>query len=533
MNQTRFEARTGCRMAGRLIAAFLVMGATASAADLDMMGLILLRAATTNLDGSGVRVAQIEALANSNMPPPFEVNPAVVALPVDKFAYFTGPPTAATPASSSTFPNALGSASGHAGAVGSYFYGMAGGMSTNIQHVDNYEANYFFFTVVPGLTAIDDRIVNQSFISPGSTNGQRQIYDSNYDNYAAQYNTLFISGIGNGGAVNSPSTCYNGIGVGAYGGASSTGPTPDNGRSKPDIVAPAAVTSYSTPRVSGSAAILLQAGLRGDGGADTNAAVDARVLKALLLNGAIKPANWLNPSPSPFDPRYGSGVLNVFNSYNQLAGGKNGYIESGSVSIGGDHPPLGATGNVNSLSGWDLNTSSSTVLSDGINHYYFDLRAASGDAAYTATATLVWNRQAFQTGINNLDFYLYDAVSGNLMGASTSVVDNVEHLHIPRLPQGRYDLQVLKRGGTVVSLSETYALAFEFFAVPLNIVPSERGVVLTWPDYPAGFVLQSAPSLNEPVTWNPVDLTPVVTNRHNVVEISPPDGNQFFRLRRP
>ena len=72
------------------------------------------------------------------------------------------------------------------------------------------------------------------------------------------------------------------------------GPTSD-GRSKPDIVSPGSgATSFSTPFVSGSAAVLMQAALRGDGGADTNSANDNRTIKALLLNGAVKPADWTN-----------------------------------------------------------------------------------------------------------------------------------------------------------------------------------------------------------------------------------------------
>ena len=214
------------------------------------------------------------------------------------------------------------------------FMACPGGVATNVTHVDNYDANYFVrfphYLVRPPTDRVAvlgqyDPVVNQSFIfcnadythSPatGTT------IDSAYDNYAAQYKTLFVSGVGNGGAGRyPPATCYNGIGVGAYGGGSSTGPTLDNGRAKPDITAPASETSYSTPQVAGAAAVLMQAGLRGDGGSDTNSAADIRTVKALLLNGAIKPADWTNGAASPLDARYGAGVLNVFNSYKQLAG---------------------------------------------------------------------------------------------------------------------------------------------------------------------------------------------------------------------
>src|SRR5204862_3877198 len=99
---------------------------------------------------------------------------------------------------------------------------------------------------------------------------------------------------GNGGSVQSPSTAYNGISVGAFGGSSSVGPTL-NGRCKPDLTAPEGLTSFSTPQVAGAAAILLQAAARGDGGSgSTTDLSDIRMVKALLLNAAQKPAAWTN-----------------------------------------------------------------------------------------------------------------------------------------------------------------------------------------------------------------------------------------------
>jgi hypothetical protein len=83
----------------------------------------------------------------------------------------------------------------------------------------------------------------------------------------------------------------------------------------------------------------MQAALRGDGGSDTNSAADIRTIKSLLLNGAVKPPGWTNFPPQPLDTNYGAGVLNVFNSYKQLAGGKHSYVDSSSVATGGAHPP--------------------------------------------------------------------------------------------------------------------------------------------------------------------------------------------------
>jgi hypothetical protein len=283
--------------------------------------------------------------------------------------------------------------------------------------------------------------------------------------------------------------------------------------------------------VTGAAVILLEAAVRGDGGSATNVAADARTIKALLLNGAVKPADWSNPGVSPFDPRYGAGVLNVFNSYKQLTGGKHPYVASSSVSAGGPHPATVGSGNVSSLYGWDFNTNTSSSLpaSDGVNHYYFNL---TSNSLFTGTATLVWNRQLNTTGINQLDLYLYNATSGSLIALSSNTVDNVKHISVPHLPPGRYDLQVLKSSGNSVSSSETYALAFEFFTMPLSLTPSGNNVVITWPDYPAGFVLESTATPTSSGSWSAVSATPTVTNNQNSVTISTSSGQQFFRLNR-
>jgi len=524
----------------QFLLAFVFLGQMAARAqNLDTIGVTLLRSVTTNLNGTGIQVGQAEAGA-----PYWEVNPGSsgVGQLTNRFTYFysTSPYTSVSTAN--TFTNSLGLESGHADYVGGIFYGMSGGTATDVTHVDNYEAVTLYYYSGNNSRSIIDRVVNQSFIFcnadyshlPVST--EQQI-DQQYDNYAAQYKILFVSGAGNGGPTNQaqiypPASCYNGIGVAAYGGGSCTGPTLDNGRAKPDITAPATETSFSTPQVAGAAAVIEQAGLRGDGGSDTNDAADLRTVKALLLNGAIKPGDWTNGPASPLDARYGAGVLNVFNSYKQLAGGRHVYIVSTSVSTGGAHPPTGASGTVSTLSGWDFNTNTSSSSSDGVNHYYFNATNGVSNATFTATATLVWNRQRNQTAINNLNLFLYTAANSNLVAVSTSAVDNVEHLFVPSLAPGRYDLQVWKAGGSFVSSSETYALAFEFFSLPLGIARSGTNVVLTWPIYPAGFVLQAAANLVAPV-WNTNNPAPAVTNNQNSVVVGVTNISQFFRLWRP
>lgn len=518
--------------------ALLLAAGTAGlgAGTLDTIGVVLLRAVTTNLSGAGVRVAQPEANENgTNQPLAFQVNPSnsAVAQSPGLFAYASHLGTA------SVFPNSVGTESGHADGVAGFFYGRSGGVATNVAHVDSLEADYFYdtFINVPAPPNPNARVINQSFIFGALPVSSQQAVDSVYDDAAASHDTLFVSGIGNGGQVCAPATCYNGIGVGAYGGGSSVGPTVDNGRCKPDLTAPAGATSFSTPQVAGAAAVLLQAGLRGDGGGDTNNASDSRTLKALLLNGAVKPANWTNATTSPLDARYGAGVLNVFNSYRQLAGGKHPAIEQTTVSPGAAHPPGSATTDIPVWSGWDFTTSSSSRTSDTIKHYYFNLTNAAGDSPFTATATLVWNRQNGQSGINDLNLYLYDTATDALVAESISGVDNVEHLYLETLPPGRYDLQVLKRGGSSpqrLTSGEDYALAWDFFNLALGITPvSETAVVLTWPIYPAGFGLQSNTNLTSPGAWSAVTGTPTVSNGLNHLQLTLTGEHRFFRLARP
>jgi hypothetical protein len=523
------------------LATIFFVSLTARAQSLDQIGVTLLRATTTNLNGAGIRVAQAEASA-----PAFEVNPAAVNQPVSLFAYLS------STGSSSTFPNSVGTESGHADGVGGYFYGLPGGVATNVIHVDNYDADHFFNDLISATfpASINAPVANQSFIFCNSDYshfpvGTEQSIDSQYDDYAAQFKTLFISGAGNGGPTNQArvfpaATCYNGLGVAAYGGNSCIGPTLDNGRCKPDITAPAGVTSFSTPQVAGAAAILMQAALRGDGGSDTNSAFDIRTIKALLLNGAVKPANWTNSNSSPLDARYGAGIVNVFNSYRQLAGGKQSFIAATTVATGGAHPPNGAAATLGVLSGWDNSSITSGKLPtqfDAVNHYYFDVtnNVANGAGHFIATATLVWSRQKNQSAINDLNLFLYDCANSNLVASSASAVDNVEHLYAPRLTPGRYDLQVWKAGGLgIVSAAETYALAWAFAPAPaLTITNAGTNLALAWPIYPAGFVVQSAANLTSP-NWSTSNLLPpIFTNNQNVIWLNATNAAQFFRLRQP
>lgn len=453
-----------------LVAATLFAGAVEGFGQgSDPIGVSALRAYDPTLTGSGVVVAQAEAIYSGS--DGFEVNPSATGQSGSNFVYIGENGSVAT-----GYPNSVGSESGHADHVGELFYGDVNtsdpeGVAPGVSEIYNYEADYFVNTIVGNETAISARIVNQSFVATTGDNAEQAQIEQMYDNYAARYNTLFISAVGNGGQVYAPGSAYNGIGVAAYGGASSTGPTYD-GRSKPDITAPEAATSFSTPLVAGAAAILLQAAERGDAGTGTESnASDARVLKALLLNGAVKPPGWTHTDTAPLDPNYGAGILNVDNSYMNLRAGEHGISGATSGSVGSI-----ASGSIVPDEGWDFASISTAKVSGSYtaesNHYLFDLTGATAPE-FTLTSTLTWDRHNGQTDINNLDLYLFDATTGTDVAVSDSTIDNVQELYVQDLAPGNYDLVVMKAGGTsvnsggtVVSGAESYALAFNFAPVP-------------------------------------------------------------------
>jgi hypothetical protein len=510
------------------------------------VGITQLQALNTNLNGSGIRVAQPEAVNDTNND--WEMDPTNIPQPNSLFTYFTNG------ASTNSYPNALSGDSGHADAVGQCFYGPGTevdpngpleGAATNVAHVDDYEADYFYGDIIAAASPanIHDSVVNQSFTFGQLDTTDQQTVDSQYDNYSMKYQTLFVSAVNNGGPVCAPGTSYDCIGVGAYHGNSSYGPTIDNGRCKPDIVTPglAGDTSFTTPYVSGSATVLMQAGLRGDGGGDTNSAANMITVKALLMNGAVKPADWMNHPPEPLDTNYGAGVLNVFNSYEELAAGKHGYNFSTNIPTGTAHPPVATAASVPILNGWDYNTNISSTNYDAVKHYFFNVTNSISGTTFTLTATLIWNRHHnsnYETGplgINNLFLFLYNAANSNLVGSSTSVVDNVQQVFVPQLPQGRYDLQVWKAGGAgIISTNESYALAWEMFSDFLSVKQYGTNVCLTWPAYPAGFAVAEAASLNAPVSWSTNGIPgPVYTNNENVIWMNPGNNEEYFRLQTP
>ena len=414
---------------------------------LDQAGITQLRALDPTLLGTGVNVAQVEAEESTNA---WEVSPSAVGLPGSLFTYSSYYGTVAGQS-----PNAVGDISGHANSVGSIFFGASQGVTPNVSRIDSYECSYFWSLLYYN-TATQARVFNQSFIY--GTSGADQVYD----NYVAlNPSKIIVSAVGNGGGISAPASSYNVIAVAAYGGSSSVGPAAD-GRSKPDITAPGGATSFSTPVVSGVATVLVQAGLRGDGGAGTQTnATDSRTVKALLLNGAVKPADWTHSATQPLDSRYGAGIVNAYNSYKTLSAGQRTFTLRNSSQT----PLTSQYGSVMVTEGWDFNTLSSNQVA----HYVFDLTSG---APFTLAATLSWLKGNAEADISHLQLFLYDTLTNQLIDSSVSSIDNVQQIYKSELGVGRYDLQVFKSFSNTGPATETYALAFNFAGtLGVSVVP--------------------------------------------------------------
>ena len=487
----------------------LLTGSRLFAGNLDTIGVTRLRAAQPALDGSGILVTHPEA---GNGLLQFEVAPAAVGRPESLFTWIS--PSGST----NQFPNDVGAESGHADQVGNIFYGP-NGVATNVSHVDNYDADYFLGSYVRAEQSTPGLVVNQSFVDPNMAD--QSSLDTSYDDYVTLYGTIFCSSVGDGGGIYPPATAYNSMGVGSYGIGTQTsvGPTSD-GRSKPDLVAPAPATSYSSPYVSGAAAVLLQAVNRGDAGAGASAARDARTMKAVLLNGAIKPYNWSHTPTAPLDTQYGAGVLNIYYSYAQLAAGQHAPSAANSSS-----QPLHSSP-ISSLLGWDQRTLTGVLLNPAVNHYCFTV---TNGPAFTFTATLVWELTA--TSLNQLTLSLYNFTDASLVAQSVSAVDNVQCLYVAHLPPGQYDLQVARSSEG----SDVYSVAYQFFPIaplPLSIQAQGTALTVSWPATPTIYTLQQAASLTAPISWSTAPAMQLLTNGDVVVSLSAGTSPNFYRLIR-
>jgi hypothetical protein len=227
---------------------------------------------------------------------------------------------------------------------------------------------------------------------------------------------------------------------------SSFGPTDDK-RCKPDIVAPANCiaagidnpgdylttgnwSSFSTPLVAGTVAMLIQAAQEDPNLTDAHNSYSAITLKAILLNSAEKLPYWHkglitsdDDKKVPLDYRQGAGMLDALAAYNLLNAKK--------------HAP----GIIPTL-GWDRNTLHRNTNQQNIYQFKID-----DPEKNKITATLTWfthyqNQYPFDPLINQnsdlaLELWAVDPNDPNrdiLLDYSDSDFDNLEHIHLSADP---------------------------------------------------------------------------------------------------
>ncbi|MCW9024527.1 MAG: thrombospondin type 3 repeat-containing protein [Gammaproteobacteria bacterium] len=389
---------------------------------------------------------------------------------------------------------ASGEYSGHATGVGASFYGSSD-MAPGISTINAYWADYWLqpnFLNYGGSKPLStsDRIANHSWVA-------------NITDTAVASNILrrvdwvietdeFLQFVG---TRNSISTNYNLFGaahnvlaVGKTDGIHSTGsPTVDAdypaGRTRTEIVAPFTYTSSSVPRISATAALLIETGhsnltLSTDpvqtsttnrNGDRIYNAERSEVIKAALLAGADRytlntsttanitdyRVDSANQSSNGLDARFGAGQINVYNSYHIIAAGEQNSSEDGGT---------GSTGI--GISGFDYDPAFGGDSSNNTASYYF----TTGPDPEILSASLVWHIDIYEGSRPNsfdgaatfydLDLRLYDVTSGQqLVFESISTIDNSENIWTALSANRNYLLQVTPKAGQN-AFSWDYALAW-------------------------------------------------------------------------
>jgi hypothetical protein len=409
-----------------LLPFLLFAGATlASASYVDDIGYTQLASelGSSTPNGTGVTVSQIEAPTPNYRPDPSGAYSGVT---------FTYP-----------FPTSNTGVSGHATTVADNFYGDSS-MANGVTSVASYEANNWIGSWLnygtpsaPGTSL--GKVQNFSWIGSIGTSLADTFTLARMDYAINRDGIIAVTALNNGtGSVpNLMAAGYNSIAVGLSNGNHSYGTTSTglaslygNSRSKPDIVAPAGATSYATPIVSSAAALLVQVA-NGLGDSDGSR---PEIVKSILMAGATKSqfSDWGNTSTAPLDDKYGSGQLNIRNSYNIMHAGQANASSSTTLAS----------------TAWDWGT----VGQSNSNLYFFDLSSTS-----SLSAVLTWNIQVTPNGswssvglgLGDLYLRLYHASAfslGSLVSQSITDTDNVQLIWANTLTAGRYAIQVANVG---------------------------------------------------------------------------------------
>ena len=361
----------------------------------------------------------------------------------------------------------------HASRVGFALYGNEDGVAPGIPTVNLFEVNDFIGSghLRYGSSSLPDnppggaRIFNHSWIASGGTSADINLL-RRADFAANTFKTLWVVGVNNGAGSASPpllAGMHHGISVGRADGdhaESDTGPgTEQQGRMKPELVAPGDFTSFATPVVAGCAALLYETHDVTPELSGTSIADLPQVIKAVLLAGASRNEDWTNAPASkgpqrgstsrPIDEVYGAGLVDIDRAH--------------AIYTGLEQPGAADNNPVVTMSGpgWDFES-----MSNGEVLWH---RFSIDEIAEEIGILVTWNRivaSNFATATHpNLDLELLRIVDGvpeSMVGSdagvfasgnvrSNSVVDNVELIHVRGLAPGDYAVRLSRVDGNSVS----------------------------------------------------------------------------------
>jgi len=434
----------------------LLLGTAAALADADG-GITALRARLGSAapTGAGMAVMQVEAPEGSG-------------------AYAPNPADAAFVGKTITRMDPAAGNSSHATTVGQALYGSGISMAPGIVNIWAYNVNSWItgtLKVGGGSTAPSAapstavRVMNHSWI--GSFGAGNAAFDREavrrLDFQASRDGILPVCGESNGaGSARQPmmGDTFNGVSVGRNDLQHSAGDTPaasdTPGRMKPDLIAPGAFTSFSTPVVGAAAALLFET-IQGSSLSSLSNLQRVQLAKVCLLGGADRDASWANNAPQsgssrgvatkPIDALRGAGSLNVDRAHRILTADR---MDGASTATGASFA---------SAEGWGTAAISSAQKS----HWRFSVNQVTPAFDFT----VVWPR----TVASNFGSYTYvdmnlrvyralgnaatltpmegDAgldlfARGNVQSVST--VDNVETLHLIDLQPGEYVVELSRVG---------------------------------------------------------------------------------------
>ncbi|MHC4908093.1 MAG: hypothetical protein ACYTF9_00030 [Planctomycetota bacterium] len=361
---------------------------------------------------------------------------------------------------------------GHASTVAKAFYGKGRSLAPGIREVYLYDASgwtggdFLRATAPASVPALQPpaglKIVNNSWVGAFGDASLDATLLRRADAVVLRDDLIIVNGVNNG-EPNRPllSHMFNGIAVGRSDGLHQPHPTlldhDGPSRTKPEIVAPGAYTSFAVPVVSAAAALLVETA-RNDTHLTANPdAVRSDVIKAALLAGAHHRPTWSNfpetegsmrgVTTTPLDPVVGVDVLDIDASHRILTAGS----QPGTFNIRSRRRVPN--------SGW-----SRPVLWSGESLYY-RLRIERPAVELSVVAT--WHRDVSADlaswAMADADLYLWRVDRRNrlapLVGdeglasfdsgnvTSESPLDNVEHLHVRGLRPGEYVLELRRQAG--------------------------------------------------------------------------------------